>query len=39
MTRSGSGFKPMQVGVTSLGSCELAEDDLTPENSSRAVNR
>eukprot|EP00088_Acartia_fossae_P002301 TRINITY_DN10925_c0_g1_i1.p1 TRINITY_DN10925_c0_g1~~TRINITY_DN10925_c0_g1_i1.p1 ORF type:complete len:710 (-),score=234.46 TRINITY_DN10925_c0_g1_i1:545-2674(-) len=39
MTRSGSGFKPMQVGVVSLGSCELGEDDLTPENSSRAVNR
>jgi len=39
MTRSGSGFKPMQVGVVSLGCCELGEDDLTPENSSRAVNR
>jgi amyloid beta (A4) precursor protein-binding family B protein 2 (Fe65-like) len=29
----------MQVCVTSLGWCELAEDDLTPENSSKAVNR
>jgi len=33
------GFKPMQVCVASLGWCELAEDDLTPENSSKAVNR
>ena len=33
------GFKPMQVMVASLGWCELAEDDLTPENSSKAVNR
>ena len=29
----------MQVVVSSLGWCELAEDDLTPENSSKAVNR
>jgi len=39
MTTSTSGFKPMQVAVKSLGWCELGEDDLTPENSSRAVNR
>ena len=32
-----SGFP--EVSVISLGWCELAEDDLTPENSSRAVNR
>ena len=29
----------MQVMVVSLGWCELAEEDLTPENSSKAVNR
>ena len=28
-----------QVMVVSLGWCELAEEDLTPENSSKAVNR
>ena len=27
------------VMVTSLGWCELGEEDLTPENSSKAVNR
>lgn len=36
---SSSGFKPMQVGVVSLGWCELAEEDLTSDNSSKAVNR
>ncbi|XP_023345968.1 protein Fe65 homolog [Eurytemora carolleeae] len=39
MSTSTSGFKPMQVVVVSLGWCELAEEDLTSENSSRAVNR
>jgi len=34
-----SGFKSMQVVVVSLGWCELADEDLTPENSSKAVNR
>ena len=29
----------MQVMVVSLGWCELADEDLTPENSSKAVNR
>ena len=29
----------IQVMVVSLGWCELAEEDLTPENSSKAVNR
>ena len=29
----------MQVQVRSLGSLELREDELTPENSSKAVNR
>ena len=29
----------MQVMVSSLGWCELCEEDLTPENSSKAVNR
>ena len=29
----------LQVVVVSLGWCELAEEDLTSENSSRAVNR
>ena len=29
----------MQVMVVSLGWCELGEEDLTPENSSKAVNR
>ena len=29
----------MQVLLVSLGWCELAEEDLTPENSSKAVNR
>ena len=33
------GFRKMQVMVTSLGWCELGEEDLTPENSSKAVNR
>jgi amyloid beta (A4) precursor protein-binding family B protein 2 (Fe65-like) len=33
------GFKAMQVVVESLGWCELGEEDLTPENSSKAVNR
>ena len=28
-----------QVVVVSLGWCELADEDLTPENSSKAVNR
>merc|ERR1719297_226784 len=35
----GRAFKRMQVMVVSLGWCELAEEDLTPENSSKAVNR
>ena len=30
---------PIQVVVVSLGWCELADEDLTPENSSKAVNR
>ena len=38
-TGSGGGFKRMQVMVVSLGWCELADEDLTPENSSKAVNR
>ena len=38
-TNASSGFKPMQVVVSSLGWCELAEDDLTPENNSKAVDR
>jgi len=39
-TGSGTGgFKRMQVMVVSLGWCELADEDLTPENSSKAVNR
>lgn len=38
-TSASTGFKPMQVSVLSLGWCELAEEDLTPENSSKAVNR
>ena len=28
-----------QVVVVSLGWCELGDEDLTPENSSKAVNR
>ena len=33
------GFRKMQVMVRSLGWCELCEEDLTSENSSKAVNR
>ena len=36
-TNASSGFKSMQVVVRSLGWCELAEDDLTPENSSKGM--
>ena len=32
-------FPSTQVVVVSLGWCELADEDLTPENSSKAVNR
>ena len=35
----GPGFRRMQVMVRSLGWCELCEEDLTSENSSKAVNR
>lgn len=32
-------FQPIRFAVRSLGWTEIAEEDLTPERSSRAVNR
>lgn len=38
-SQSDAGFKSIQVGVKSLGCCELTDEDLTPEHSSKSVNR
>lgn len=35
----GSGGRPIRFAVRSLGWVEIAEEDLTPERSSKAVNR